>query len=152
MIDLDGLNACWLAVAMHEAAHVVAHRHFAKVGSRVTMGAMEIGIEACSFTETLDGTSPGELLGSCLGALVITEEIETLLPGILNPDGDWATASELTGLTPNEIREAPIWEGTKAWLNGVRLEIGDVTQQIIAGRDVFEFPDNGQKGADAGDK
>jgi hypothetical protein len=152
MIDLEGVNACWLAVAMHEAAHVVAHRHFGMVGSRVTMGPMEIGVEGRSFTVTTGETSAGEFLGSCLGALVLTDEIEELLPGALNPNGDWETASELMGLSPDEIRETPLWNGAKAWLNRHRLEIGDVAQQILAGREVFDFPDGGEEGAGSDDE
>lgn len=139
----DRLNALALklALAAHEAAHVVAAREFAGVGSRVTFEGWGTKM-GYGETQPLGSVSRSDFITILVAALVITDEMGSgFAPGLLNADKDWEKVRKLTGLTPDELRVTPGWKEISAWLEDVRLQIAIVTQEILDGREIFGFPE-----------
>ena len=138
MSELNPLKVLQLMIAVHEAAHVVAIREFAGVGSRVTVDQWD-SEDGCAWTEALGHVSNDNHLNSLTAALVITDEIDRVLPGLLSPHQDWAELSRLTGLDAEQIRASLSWRIISAWVELFRLEIGAVAQEIMEGREIFEL-------------
>lgn len=138
MSKVNIFKAVKLAVALHEAAHVVALRDFAGVGSRVKWEEPENAM-GWAFTQSLGKVSNQDHLSSIMAALIITDDINKAMPTILLPHSDWEEVSRATGLNTEEIRATPAWKTVSAWLDTTRLEIGAVAQEIVDGRELFEI-------------
>lgn len=133
-----GLKTLQLMIALHEAAHIVALRVFAGVGSRVALQEWD-GETAYAFTKSIGDVSRADHITSLVAALVITDEIHNVLPGLLQPRTDWAEIRKLTGLGPEELRVTPTWKTVSVWVECARKGIGAVAKEIVAGRTVFEL-------------
>jgi hypothetical protein len=136
------------AVAMHEAAHAVALRYYANVGAFVTMHDWNYGYKLTGWGEltAMGTTTELEDYTMILAGLIVTDKVDHLAPGVVTPKRDWAYVIFTMGMKPDQIRESEEWRVLSEWVDAHWLEITAVAEEILNGRRMFEFPDNGQKG------
>lgn len=135
------VQAAKLAVALHEAAHVVALRHYANAAAFVTMTGWDKGhgLTGMGTTTGMKEITNTEEYTMILAALIVTENVDDLAPGIVTPVGDWAYVTLAMRMKPDQIRASRKWKSLSQWVEAHEAEIAAVAQDIMEGREMFEL-------------
>lgn len=127
-----------ITAAMHEAAHVLAYRHLGHLDSQVGRRKHEHRTE--HWTAAIAEDVPASVdCYSLTAALIVTDAINKVAPGVLDALDDWEHLCAMTRLTADEIRDSEPWREMRDWLLPRRGEIGEIAVKILKGQEVFRW-------------